>query len=350
MTHSFDTFRYESVELLLAKPSFRNYEIEHEISRGGMGVIYLAKQRDLGRVVALKLLLQRNPSAKDIARFRREALSLAQLKHPNIVRLYDFGIESSIPYVIMEYIDGKPLSELIAESYRFTGESPDLDRCLNWIQSICRALAYCHDGGIVHRDIKPENILIEKETDRAVLLDFGLVKEGHDTVIGDASGFTQNLSQSGAIYGTPAYMSPEQLDSSEYGEVGRKSDVWSLGATLFFCLTGGTPYPELGFTELITWRVRNRPRRARSVKSSVPRWLDKVCAEVLAKDVDARPTIEEFAELLVFPEETRGPRIAVLVGVLTVMICTLGAFLFVFMQHEAELEKMKQSQGPGETS
>lgn len=339
-----DTFRYESVELLLAKPSFRNYEIDHEISRGGMGVIYLAKQKDLGRVVALKLLLQRNPSTKDIARFRREALALAQLKHPNIVRLYDFGIESSIPYVIMEYIDGKPLSEIILESYRFTGESPDLDRCLHWIQSICHALAYCHDGGVIHRDIKPENILIETDTDRAVLLDFGLVKEGHDTVVGDASGFTQNLSQTGAIYGTPSYMSPEQLDAGEYGEVGRKSDVWSLGATLFFCLTGDTPYPELGFTELITWRVRNRPRRARSIKSSVPRWLDKVCARVLAKDVNARPSIEEFSELLEIPDDIDRPRWPVLAGVGAVMFVTLGALIFLFMQHEKEIADLKKNQ------
>lgn len=342
MSKSFDTFRYESVELLLQRPSFRNYEIEREISRGGMGVIYLARQRDLGREVALKLLLQRNPSSKDIARFRREALALAQLKHRHIVRLYDFGIESSIPYVIMEFIEGRTLSEIVQESYRFTGEGPELERCLGWMQSICDALSYCHDEGVVHRDIKPENILIETETDRAVLLDFGLVKQGYDTITEDASGFTQNLSQSGAIYGTPAYMSPEQLDSGEFGAVGRKSDVWSLGATLFFCLTGETPHPELGFTELITWRVRNQARRARAVKKTVPKWLDKLCARALVKDQDERLSLEEFSALLEEPEVEEGSRTILVLGVVLVMLLTLGALFFVYLRYEQEIAKLKE--------
>jgi formylglycine-generating enzyme required for sulfatase activity/serine/threonine protein kinase len=243
-------------------------------------------------------------------------------------------------------LEGKTLADVIANSYRYHGESPDIESCLSWISEIASALEFCHKNGVVHRDIKPENILIESGSNRAVLLDFGLVKQDHESVEIDILGFSQNLSQSGAVYGTPAYMSPEQLDSSEYGFVGAKSDVWSLAATLFFCLTNEQPYPDLGFAELISHRVKHSPRNPRKLNSEIPKWLDNIISKALSVDFKQRPSMEEFATGLTdIPKESAS--LPLVSGILiAVMLLTIGAVAFTFHTHQKELEQLSPKAGP----
>lgn len=213
--------------------SFEGYEIEREIGRGGMAVVYLARQKNLNRHVALKILSHKLDNIPDIKeRFLREARIVAQLSHPNIITIYDVGEIDGRMYISMEYIEGKDLNRKIRSGI-------SVKRGLEIALALSRALSYAHEKGYIHRDIKPENVLFTK-SDEVVLTDFGIAKSLDSEV-------TQ-LTQFGTSLGTPAYMAPEQFED---GTADFRSDLYSLGVMLFQMLTGKKPYDSKSMPALM---------------------------------------------------------------------------------------------------
>ena len=251
------------------------YEIVSEIGRGGMGVVYLARDPLLGRDVAVKLIppgmLQ--PNAEE--RFRREARVVARLDHPNIVSVYDFGKEGDSLFFVMPLLRGHDLRQLMIES-----DLPLTD-VVDIMTQVASALDYAHENGIVHRDIKPENIFVEAERGsglRARVTDFGLA-------IGERE---SRITDNGMVVGTMSYLAPEQLAREE---VDGRSDIYSLGVVLYECLAGRTPFEgDLGsmFYRIVNdvppppsapARPTDRPRRPRSWRCRSPApWRSRASA------------------------------------------------------------------------
>jgi predicted Ser/Thr protein kinase len=240
---------------------FPQLEILELLGRGGMGVVYKARQRDLDRIVALKIL----PSATDrdpafAERFAREARALARLAHPNIVAIYESGQTGGLFYFVMEYVDGLNLRQLLAAAKMTPREA------LAIVPQICEALQTAHDQGIVHRDIKPENILLDKKG-RVKIADFGIAK----IVGGDEKDMT--LTGAGEMMGTPAYMAPEQIEHPL--EVDHRADIYSLGVVFYQMLTGELPLGKFA-----------PPSRIRGMQIDVR--LDEVVLRALEKEPDLR--------------------------------------------------------------
>ncbi|HET6325183.1 MAG TPA: protein kinase [Planctomycetaceae bacterium] len=206
---------------------FPQLEILEHLGQGGMGVVYKARQRNLNRLVAVKILppsVGADPAFAE--RFTREAQALAQLNHPNIVQVYDFGRTDEFFYFVMEYVDGVNLRALIH------GEKLEPEQALRIVPQICEALQFAHDEGIVHRDIKPENILIDKKG-RVKIADFGLAK-----LLGRGAE-DLSLTGTGQLMGTLGYMAPEQLQQAH--SVDHRADIYSLGVVFYEMLTGKLP-------------------------------------------------------------------------------------------------------------
>ncbi len=211
-------------------PHFPQLEIIKCLGRGGMGVVYKARQKTLNRLVALKLLApERSNDAKFAARFEKEAQALAALNHPHIVTIHDFGQAGGYFYLLMEYVDGVNLRQAM-QAGRFTPE-----QALAIVPPVCEALQYAHEHGIVHRDIKPENLLLDK-TGRVKIADFGIAKMIGTT----AENGGESLSQP---FGTPAYAAPEQR--GDKSQVDHRADIYSLGVILYELLTGELPNDKL---------------------------------------------------------------------------------------------------------
>ncbi|HEV7406385.1 MAG TPA: serine/threonine-protein kinase [Chthoniobacteraceae bacterium] len=203
------------------------FEILRMLGRGGMGVVYQACQRQLDRMVAIKILPPVDALSRDfVARFTREARSLAKLNHPNIVNVHDFGESGGLYYIVMEFVDGANLRELFETGKLTPAEA------LAIVPKICDALEYAHEEGIVHRDIKPENILIDKKG-RVKIADFGLAK------LLRREALDMSLTLSGTSLGTVRYMAPEQMDKPE--TVDHRADLYSLGVVIYEMLTGEVP-------------------------------------------------------------------------------------------------------------
>ncbi|MEA3210675.1 MAG: eukaryotic-like serine/threonine-protein kinase [Chthoniobacter sp.] len=215
------------------------FEIIALLGRGGMGVVYQARQLQLDRLVALKILPPVDALSPDfIARFAREARSLARLNHANIVHVYDFGETGGLYYIIMEFVDGANLRELFQARKLTPAEA------LAIVPKICDALQYAHEEGVVHRDIKPENILIDKKG-RVKIADFGLAK------LLRREALDMTLTLSGMSLGTVRYMAPEQMDKPE--TVDHRADLYSLGVVIYEMLTGEVP---IGRYELPSQRAQ----------------------------------------------------------------------------------------------
>ncbi len=246
-----------SAEQLVDK--FPNLEIEHLVGQGGMGAVYQARQKNLDRVVALKILsprLGKDPTFTE--RFIREARTLAKLSHPNIVTVYDFGTAGGISYLVMEFIDGINLRDSIEAGTIEPSEA------LAIVPQICDALQYAHDQGVVHRDIKPENILISRNG-HVKIADFGLAK----LLAPSAEEFT--LTSTRQVMGTLKYMAPEQIEKPQ--RVDHRADLYSLGVVFYELLTGELPIGRFAMP---------------SEKAAVSHQLDNVVLKTLEKEPDRR--------------------------------------------------------------
>ena len=240
----------EAIDLETLRTAFPQLEIIEPIGRGGMGTVFIARQPNLDRLVALKILSEQLAEKPTFAeRFAREGKLLARLNHPNIVAVYDFGESGGFYYLLMEYVEGVNLRQAMRE------ESFTPEQAIGIVPKICEALQYAHDEGVLHRDIKPENILLDTKG-RVKIADFGIGKFKSTAISDeDASENSMNrgrsgqknmtarshrdLTQTGQILGTPSYMAPEQLDDPN--RVDHRADIYSLGVVFYELLTGELP-------------------------------------------------------------------------------------------------------------
>jgi WD40 repeat protein/predicted Ser/Thr protein kinase len=251
-----------------AGPVLPGYEVVRELGRGGMGVVYLAWQTGLARLVALKMILASEYSRpRDLARFRSEAEAVARLEHPNLVKIHEVGEHQGRPYFSMEYLDGGSLSDRL----RGTPWAPR--RAAELAETLARAAHAAHDRGVVHRDLTPSNVLFTA-AGQPRIVDFGLAK----LVVGGA-GHTA----SGDILGTPSYMAPEQAGGRSK-EVGRAADVYALGAILYELLTGRPPFKAETPLDTLLQAVHDEPVAPRRLQSRVPRDLETICLKCLSKE------------------------------------------------------------------
>ena len=247
---------------------FGDYEIVREIARGGMGVVFLARQRTLNRPVALKMILAGQLADLDaIRRFYIEAEAAANLDHPGIVPIYEVGQHEGQHYFSMGFVEGQSLSQRLVEGPLPVREAAEL------IRRVSEAVEYAHSHGVVHRDLKPANILLDQNGNPRVT-DFGLAKK----VQGDSG-----LTGSGQIMGTPSYMPPEQAGGTR-GGVGPAADVYALGATLYALVTGRPPFQASTAMDTVIQVISDEPVPPRRLNVSVPRDLETICLKCLEKD------------------------------------------------------------------
>ncbi|MFM9965123.1 MAG: serine/threonine-protein kinase [Planctomycetaceae bacterium] len=256
-----------------------DFELLEEIGRGGMGVVYRAKQLSLNRVVALKMILPgRLASATDLSRFRAEAEAAAKLKHPHVVSVHEVGELDGQPFFIMPLIEGTTLAKRLSDGPLPAREAAEL------LVPICRAVAAAHRLGILHRDLKPSNILIDHEG-RPYVTDFGLAKQLQTGVSSDRE--ITGLTATGAILGTPSYMAPEQA-AGQRGEVGPGSDVYSLGAILFAMITGRPPFQAASAVDTILLVLEQDPVPPRLLNPQADPDLELIALKCLQKPSDLR--------------------------------------------------------------
>src|ERR1043165_5094781 len=248
------------------------YELDGVVGRGGMAEVYRARDLRLDRIVAVKTL--REDLARDQtfqARFRREAQSAASLNHPSIVAVYDTGEDmagpSPVPYIVMEYVDGRTLRDLLRQDRRLLPE-----RAVELVDGILRALDYSHRGGIVHRDIKPANGMITRAGDVKVM-DFGIARAMADSAA--------TMTQTAQVIGTAQYLSPEQARGER---VDARSDLYSTGCLLYELLTGRPPFLGDSPVAIPSHHARENPVPPSRLDPEVPPWADSIVLRAMAKD------------------------------------------------------------------
>lgn len=251
---------------------FGDYELLEELGRGGMGVVYRARQISLNRIVAIKMILRGDlASSSDLDRFRAEAEAAARLDHPGIVPVYEVGHHNGRAYFSMKYIRGRTLSQLLADGPLPPREAAKI------LAAVARAIHFAHTRGVLHRDLKPSNIVLD-EFQLPHVMDFGLAKQ-----ITDAA----SLTRTGAVLGTPAYMAPEQAAGAR-GVVGPASDVYSLGVVLYHMLTGRPPFQAANPVDTVLMVLEQDPVPPRVLNPKANRDLEMIALRCLQKPPDLR--------------------------------------------------------------
>ena len=257
------------------------YDVQKELGRGGMAIVYKAVQESLGRDVALKVLPQgMTHDRKMLERFHREAQSAAQLNHPHIVTIFDEGELNGVHYMAMEYLEGRDLHTIVQEKGPISS-----DQAVSLLAPVAEALGYAHQRGTVHRDVKSSNVMVT-DVGRPVLMDFGIAYAGSDA----------RLTQTGTVLGTPEYMSPEQARGNE---VDARGDLYSLGVVLYEAITGELPHTG-GHPMSVVYKVLHESYTPpRQIDGEIPEWLEQIVAKLLKKDPDERyQSGEDAAEAL----------------------------------------------------
>lgn len=244
-----------------------DYEILRELGRGGMGVVYLARHRLTDRLEALKVMT--SPDREEL--FLREVQAAARLAHPNIVAVHSARVVNGAPVLAMEYVDGRNLARLVTDR----GPLPVAYAC-ELIRQAAVGLQHAHEAGLVHRDVKPGNLMLSRTGGRAVVkvVDFGLARRGGVRGVGEP-------------IGTPAFAAPEQVEDPDRADV--RSDMYALGGTLYFILTGDSPFVAENVIELMRKHREEQPPRLDAARPEVPPELATLVARMMAKDPTARP-------------------------------------------------------------
>ena len=250
----------------LAPRALGDYRNLRQIARGAMGLIFKAEHKD-GRVVALKVLpRQMVRESQDIERFKREIETITALVHPNIVRVFDHGQDEDFYYYAMEFLDGRSLRELITDRGHLSHF-----HAAEIVRDAARGLAFAHQHGVIHRDVKPSNVMICK--DGAVkLVDFGLAISKQSDI----------LTATGISLGTPAYMSPEQIEGGRK-ELGERSDIYSLGVTLYESASGKRPFEGDNQYDVMKRVLFDEPKPAHAANPAVPEALSRIISKAMAK-------------------------------------------------------------------
>src|SRR5215211_4172547 len=271
--------------------TFSHYRILEKLGEGGMGAVYLAEDLHLARRVAIKFLTATDHHYR--ARFIREARAVSALSHINIAMVHDYGETSSgQPFIVMEYVKGKSLSDLLDEGLT-------LNRSVEIISAVAEALGEAHQQGIVHRDIKPSNVLVN-ERGQVKVLDFGLVKHLFEPpsseVDLDANTIYSTQTRSDVIVGTPLYLSPEQATGKP---IDGRSDIFALGALLYECLTGRSAFSGASVLEIGAQIIHVTPPHPSRINPQITAQLDRITMKALQKKVDDRyQTAAEFLKHL----------------------------------------------------
>src|SRR5215467_13118203 len=247
------------------------YELDQELGRGGMAIVYCARDTRLKRRVAVKLLPPDLAFRADIrSRFLREAETAAQLNHPNIVPIFSVDERDGLVYFVMAYVQGGSLGDRL----RRQGALP-IDHARRMLRELSDALGYAHRSGVVHRDIKPDNILLDADTGRAMITDFGIARA--------ASGAEgTRLTATGVSMGTPTYMSPEQCAGDR--DIDGRSDLYSLGAKAYQMLTGQPPFAGNSTPAVMMKHVTETPVPPHNHRAEIPRDLEQIVLKLLEKD------------------------------------------------------------------
>jgi tetratricopeptide (TPR) repeat protein/predicted Ser/Thr protein kinase len=244
-----------------------DYDLLAEIGRGGMGVVYRARQRGLNRIVALKMVIAGGlASESEVQRFYLEAEAAANLRHPGIVAVYDVGKSEGRCYYSMEYVEGTGLNELVRQSPLSS------EAAARYVRDVARAMHYAHENGILHRDLKPSNVLIDARG-AAKVADFGLAKRVDDQ---------SQLTASGAALGTPSYMPPEQA-KGDHSQISPLSDVYSLGAILYETITSRPPFRAATVVDTMYQVVNEEPAAPRLLNPKISRDVETICLKCLEK-------------------------------------------------------------------
>lgn len=250
-------------------PDVPGHDVIKILGRGGMGMVLQARHRVLGRIVAVKMPLSGSAAdTEERERFLREARATARLRHANICPVYEVGASAGQPYLTMAYIDGETLGKWAME------RKPNAQQAATILARLSRAVAYAHAEGILHRDIKPGNVLVDAATEQPMLMDFGLAKELSLT--------GSELTQSGQILGTPAYMAPEQA-AGRLEQIGTHSDVYALGAVLYYLLCGRAPF--VGSSGEVLRQVQlDEPLPPRKIAPRIHADLETICLKAMARE------------------------------------------------------------------
>ena len=285
-------------KIVFDPPNVPGYEILEEVGRGGMGVVYKARQIGLRRTVALKMVRTGTTTpAEDLARFRAEAATIARLRHPNIVQIHDIGEVGGRPFLVLEFVPGGSLAQ------HLQGRPQPVRSAAQTVETLARAVHAAHGSGVIHRDLKPANILLDGKSlnpaspsrDRDLpptdlsqcipkITDFGVAKCVR-SVESDENASTPGRSTArGEIVGTPNYMAPEQAEVPRTAAIGPAADVYSLGAILYELLTGRPPFAGESPLVTILQVLENEPVSVSTLQPNVPRDLETICLKCLRKD------------------------------------------------------------------
>src|SRR5258706_2164285 len=265
----------------LTGKQFGHYQIVAPLGEGGMAAVYKAYQPSMERYVAVKVLPRHMVTSEEfVLRFRREAKLLAQLQHPHILSVFDYGEADGYPYIVMPFVQGGTLSELIQK------RSLSLADVRRIVTQLGSALSYAHARGMIHRDIKPSNVLID-ESNNCLLTDFGLARMVEASI---------KITTSGTVMGTPAYMSPEQGAGSQ---IDQRSDIYSLGIILYEMVTGRVPYEAETPVAVVFKHIQDPLPSARKLNPNLPESLELILLKALAKNPDDRyQTAEDFVQAI----------------------------------------------------